>query len=168
MIKRREHLLHRQRWSLAEVRALTGWNRQRLWRWLRTHGLRGKWVYADQVRKLTLSSLERGHFFREAQEEKCNTAPQTSEGKQGVAPDLDHEGTKQAPDRPKLKPHDDAYFHRQHFIAGLSLRKLADLHDLTRKAVDFAIRRHGKRLHDAQVAEMRAAARDGARRATGS
>jgi hypothetical protein len=157
---RRDELLRKVRWSLAEVRALTGWGERKLRRWLRTHGRRGKWVYEKQVRRGEIAQ-----FFTQASEEKPDTCGALSEGKQGVA----HVVTERAEIKPpKLRPHDDAYFHRQHFLAGMSLRLLAELHDLSRRAVDAGIQRHGKRQHDAQVAHAVRRESDRARLATGT
>lgn len=155
---RRAELLRRVRWTLAEVRELTGWSERRLRRWMRKHRLRGQWVYAKQVRRGRISA-----FFVQASEEKPDTGGDLSEGKQGVA----HVVTKRASRNP-LGPHDDAYFHRQHFLAGMPLRLLARLHDLSRRQVDLAIQRHGRREHAAQVAELRRSVRDETRRATGT
>ena len=50
--ERREELLRRQRWTLAELRELTGWSRYQLYRLRKRIGLRGKWTYAHQLRLL--------------------------------------------------------------------------------------------------------------------
>jgi hypothetical protein len=84
---RRDELLRKVRWSLAEVRALTGWGERKLRRWLRTHGRRGKWVYAKQVRRGEIAQ-----FFTQASEEKPDTCGALSEGKQGVAHVVTEEG----------------------------------------------------------------------------